>query len=122
MRTEPLAGGPEISATGGLFGYRKRMDGGYTIATLGVRTIDLVPDSFRLFPEYLPTVRLHWKKLRFRVGRRFVEEWRTPRRWENLEAALLGCALDPARLADIAAELAGEFTGRDSVGRPTTRC
>jgi glycine/D-amino acid oxidase-like deaminating enzyme len=82
MRTERLDGGPEISATGGLFGYRKRMDGGYTVATLGVRTIDLVPDSFRLLPEYLPTVRLHWNKLRFRVGRRFVEEWQTPRRWE----------------------------------------
>jgi len=81
MRTEPLEGGPEISATGGLFGYRKRMDGGYTVATLGVRTIDLVPDSFRLFREYLPSIRLHWKKLRFRVGRRFLEEWRTPRRW-----------------------------------------
>lgn len=81
MRTERLDGGPEISASGGLFGYRKRMDGGYTIATLGVRTIDLVPDNFRLLPEYLPSVRLHWKKLRFRVGRRFVEEWRMPRRW-----------------------------------------
>ena len=81
MRTEPLDGGPEISASGGLFGYRKRMDGGYTVATLGVRTIDLVPDSFRLLPQYLPSVRLHWKKLRFRVGRRFAEEWRTPRRW-----------------------------------------
>jgi len=81
MRTEPLQGGPEISASGGLFGYRKRMDGGYTVATLGVRTIDLVPDSFRLFPEYLPSVRLHWKKLRFRAGRRFTEEWRMPRKW-----------------------------------------
>ena len=81
MRTEPLEGGPEISATGDLFGYRKRMDGGYTVATLGVRTIDLVPDSFRLLPEYLPSIRLHWKKLRFRVGRRFVEDWHTPRRW-----------------------------------------
>ena len=81
MRTEPPDGGPEISATGGLFGYRKRMDGGYTVATLGVRTIDLVPDSFRLLPDYLPSVRLHWKKLRFRLGRRFVEEWQTPRRW-----------------------------------------
>ena len=81
MRTERLDGGPEISATGGLFGYRKRMDGGYTVATLGVRTIDLVPDSFRLLPEYLPSIRLHWKKLRFRVGRRFVEEWQTPRHW-----------------------------------------
>ena len=48
MRTEPLEGGPEISASGGLFGFRKRMDGGYTVATLGVRTIDLVPDNFRL--------------------------------------------------------------------------
>src|SRR6266446_2678943 len=52
MRTEKLDGGPEISASGDLFGYRKRMDGGYTVATLGVRTIDIVPDSFRLLPEY----------------------------------------------------------------------
>src|SRR6516164_7673411 len=81
MRTEPLQGGPEISASGGLFGFRKRMDGGYTVATLGVRTIDLVPDHFRLFFDYLPAVRLHWKKLRFRVGGRWVEEWRVPRQW-----------------------------------------
>jgi glycine/D-amino acid oxidase-like deaminating enzyme len=81
MRTERLDGGPEISASGGLFGYRKRLDGGYTVATLGVRTIDLVPDSFRLLPQYLPSARLHWKKLRLRAGRRFLEEWRTPRRW-----------------------------------------
>jgi glycine/D-amino acid oxidase-like deaminating enzyme len=81
MRTAPLAGGPEISASGGLFGFRKRMDGGYTVATLGVRTIDLVPDNIRFFPAYLPAVRLHWKKLRFRLGRRWVEEWRLPRRW-----------------------------------------
>ncbi|MBV9965006.1 MAG: FAD-binding oxidoreductase, partial [Alphaproteobacteria bacterium] len=81
MRTEKLDGGPEISASGGLFGYRKRMDGGYTVATLGVRTIDLVPDSFRLMSEYMPAVRIHRKKLRFRIGSRFVEEWRRPRHW-----------------------------------------
>jgi glycine/D-amino acid oxidase-like deaminating enzyme len=86
MRTEPLSGGPEISASGGLFGIRKRMDGGYTVATLGVRTIDLVPDNFRLLFPYLPAVRLHWKRLRFRIGRRFVEEWRTSRRWGLDEA------------------------------------
>jgi glycine/D-amino acid oxidase-like deaminating enzyme len=81
MRTQPLEGGPEISASGGLFGLRKRMDGGYTVSTLGVRTIDIVPDHFRLFFDYLPAARLHWKKLRFRVGRRWVEEWRMKRRW-----------------------------------------
>ncbi|HMD65258.1 MAG TPA: FAD-binding oxidoreductase [Stellaceae bacterium] len=86
MRTEPIEGGPEISASGGLFGFRKRMDGGYTVATLGVRTIDLVPDNFRLLFDYLPAARLHWKRLRFRVGRRWVDEWRTPRRWA-LDAA-----------------------------------
>ncbi len=81
MRTEPIQGGPEISASGGLFGFRKRMDGGYTVATLGVRTIDLVPDNFRLFFDYLPAARLHRQKLRFRIGRRWVEEWRMKRRW-----------------------------------------
>jgi glycine/D-amino acid oxidase-like deaminating enzyme len=82
MRTERLDGGPEISGSGGLFGYRKRMDGGYTVATLGVRTIDLVPDNFRLFRDYLPATRLHWQKLRFRLGPRFAEEWRMPRQWD----------------------------------------
>src|SRR3984885_5685861 len=98
MRTERLDGGPEISASGGLFGYRKRMDGGYTVATLGVRTIDLVPDSFRLLPQYLPAAKLHWQKLRFRVGNRFAEEWRTPRHWALDQASPFEAVrtLDPA--------------------------
>jgi glycine/D-amino acid oxidase-like deaminating enzyme len=98
MRTEKLDGGPEISASGGLFGYRKRMDGGYTVATLGVRTIDLVPDNFRLMLDYMPAVKLHWQKLRFRVGSRFVEEWRTKRRWSLDEATPFEAVrtLDPA--------------------------
>jgi glycine/D-amino acid oxidase-like deaminating enzyme len=86
MRTERLDGGPEISASGGAFGYRKRMDGGYTVSTLGVRTIDIVPDSFRLALDYMPAVRVHWKKLRFRFGSHFAEEWRMKRRWSLDEA------------------------------------
>jgi glycine/D-amino acid oxidase-like deaminating enzyme len=82
MRTERLDGGPEISAAGGRFGYRKRMDGGYTVSTVGARLVDIVPDSFRLFRHYLPAMRVHWKKLRFRLGRRFIDQWQTPRRWQ----------------------------------------
>jgi glycine/D-amino acid oxidase-like deaminating enzyme len=98
MRTETLDGGPEISASGGLFGYRKRMDGGYTVATLGVRTIDLVPDSFRLMMDYMPAAKLHWQKLRFRMGSRFMEEWRMKRRWSLDEATPFEAVrtLDPA--------------------------
>jgi carbon-monoxide dehydrogenase medium subunit len=40
------------------------------------------------------------------------------RRWERLEAALVGRPLDPAQAAEVAAELADEFTGRDSVELP----
>jgi glycine/D-amino acid oxidase-like deaminating enzyme len=115
MRTAPLDGGPEISASGGLFGYRKRMDGGYTVATLGVRTIDLVPDSFRLLPDYVPAIRLHWKKLRLRMGRRFAEEWRTPQRWSldkesPFEAVrVLDPAGDPVVLDRARASIAGAF-------------
>ena len=115
MRTERLDGGPEISASGGLFGYRKRLDGGYTVATLGVRTIDLVPDSFRLLPQYLPSARLHWQKLRFRVGRRFAEEWQTPRHWaldgaSPFEAVrVLDPAADPLVLQRARASMAEAF-------------
>jgi glycine/D-amino acid oxidase-like deaminating enzyme len=98
MRTERIDGGPEVSASGGRFGYRKRMDGGYTVSTLGVRTIDLVPDSFRLALDYLPAMRVHWKKLRFRVGGRFAEEWRAKRRWSLDETTPFEAVrtLDPA--------------------------
>src|SRR5689334_668954 len=115
MRTERLDGGPEISASGGLFGYRKRMDGGYTVATLGVRTIDLVPDSLRLLPDYLPAIRLHRKKLRLRVGRRFAEEWQMKRRWSldqesPFEAVrVLNPAGDPVVLERARASIAEAF-------------
>src|ERR1700744_1112421 len=33
MRTEPLRGGPEASASGDGFGFRKRLDGGYTLGS-----------------------------------------------------------------------------------------
>jgi glycine/D-amino acid oxidase-like deaminating enzyme len=115
MRTERLDGGPEISASGDLFGYRKRMDGGYTVATLGVRTVDLVPDSFRLLPQYLPNIRLHWKKLRLRAGRPFIDEWRLPRRW-SLDAPspfeqvrVLDPAADPYVLKRAQTSMAAAF-------------
>ncbi|MBR0751942.1 FAD binding domain-containing protein [Bradyrhizobium jicamae] len=56
----------------------------------------------------------HVRKARIAVGS--VET--VARRWERLETELLGRVLDPAKAADIAAGLAGEFTGRESVEVP----
>lgn len=81
MSTAPLAGAPEHAAGGAGFAFRKRLDGGYTIANRGASTAEIVPDSFRLFLKFIPALRAQAKDLRVRLGRRFFEELRTPRRW-----------------------------------------
>jgi glycine/D-amino acid oxidase-like deaminating enzyme len=81
MRTEKLEGGPEISATGTGFGYRKRFDGGYNISNRDANIFDIVPDAFRLAKDFMP---LHSKQsggTSIRLGKRFIEEWGIPRRW-----------------------------------------
>ncbi len=80
-RTKPLEGGPEIAATTGKFAFRKRLDGGYTIAGGFTTVHELVPDSFVFFRDFLPALRNEWGSLTLRVGERFVTELRTPRRW-----------------------------------------
>lgn len=81
LRTKPLKGAPEVAAGGADFAFRKRLDGGYTVARRGASIADLVPDSFRLLPAFLPALRKQHNELRFRVGRRFIEEARLARQW-----------------------------------------
>jgi len=81
MRTAPIAGGPECSASGDRFGYRKRLDGGYTVSSLHSNIVDIVPDSFRLARQFLPVARIKRQDLQLRLGQRFLDEWRQPRRW-----------------------------------------
>jgi glycine/D-amino acid oxidase-like deaminating enzyme len=82
MRTEPLEGGPETSCSGFGFGLRKRLDGGYTVASWSGNVVDIVPDTFRFFSEFLPALRLQWHTMRLRIGTKFLEEWRIPRQWK----------------------------------------
>ena len=81
FRTAPIEGAPETAAGGGGFAFRKRLDGGYSIARRGATYNDITPDSFRLFFDFLPGLVKNFGELRLRIGRRFIEEWRTPRRW-----------------------------------------
>ncbi len=82
MRTAPLDGGPEVSAAGARFGFRKRADGGYIVSRAGATIADIVPDSFRFIGDFWPMLKREWRHQRFRLGWRFVEEWRRPRRWD----------------------------------------
>ena len=81
MRTDRLDGPPDCAVGASNFAFRKRLDGGFTVARRNASIADIVPDSFRLFSDFMPTLRTSWRELRLRIGRRFVEEWRIKRRW-----------------------------------------
>ena len=68
LRTAPVEGGPEGAAWGHGFAYRKRLDGGYTIAQGSRSRHDLVADSFRYFADFLPVLGIEWRSLQLRAG------------------------------------------------------
>lgn len=60
LRTAPVSGGPEGAAWCEEFAYRKRLDGGYTIADGSQNRHDICADSFRYVLDFLPMIRKEW--------------------------------------------------------------
>ena len=81
MRIDGVEAGPEPAAWGPGFAFRRRVDGGYTVANGSGNVADIVPDSIRFLSDFLPVLRIEWRELRLRLGRRFVDEHRLERRW-----------------------------------------
>ena len=75
----PLITQSAVGATRAAF--RRRQDGGYTIARSGAVTFDVTPAAFRHFRAFLPALRQRWGDIRLRVGRPFVDELTTSVRW-----------------------------------------
>jgi glycine/D-amino acid oxidase-like deaminating enzyme len=80
MRTAPVAG-PDTCTYMTDLGYRKRRDGGYTIARGSGYVVPMVPDSLRYFREFLPTIRKEAAGLKPRLNGQSLREFRAPRRW-----------------------------------------
>ena len=106
MRTEPLDGPPEIAVAGPDFAFRKRRDGGYTVARRNKYEAFVVPDSFRLLPQFFGAAIRNRKEYRLRLVGRFREEARIPRRWAMDEASPFEATriLDPAANPEIVEE------------------
>ena len=106
MATHPLDGAPDVSAGCGPFAFRKRLDGGYTVARRNGTITDITPDTLRYWREFLPALRTSWKDLRLRIGGQFLTEWRMPRRWALDTASPFEAVrtLDPAPHAGTLAE------------------
>ena len=113
--TAPMPGGPDATVGGSTFAFRKRLDGGYTVARRNGSISHITPDSFRLFFDFLPSLIKGWDELKLRVAGRFLEEWRMPRRWK-LDAAspfeavrVLDPKPDAAQLEEARHMIAGTF-------------
>jgi glycine/D-amino acid oxidase-like deaminating enzyme len=111
MRSKPIDTPLEHSCSAGKFAIRKRVDGGYTIAHRHLSVADILPDSFPLFREFLPALKVDWSGLRLRFGRRFFDEARLPRRWSLDEASPFEKVriLDPEPVASILNEAAASL-------------
>jgi glycine/D-amino acid oxidase-like deaminating enzyme len=81
MRTAPIAGGPDTCTYMTDLGYRKRRDGGYTIARGSGYIVPLVPDSLRYLREFLPTIRKEATSLKPRLNTQSLRELCAPRSW-----------------------------------------
>ncbi len=63
--------------------FRRRQDGGYTIAKGGAVTFDFVPDAIRHFRNFLPNFKASRKHLRLRLSGAFLRALATPSRWSG---------------------------------------
>ena len=98
LRTSPVAGGPEAALWDHEFAFRRREDGGYTIANGHVNVVPIVPDSFRFFMDFLPALQMEFASLRLRFGPRFFAEWSeaAPRPFDQPSVYEAMRVLDPA--------------------------
>jgi glycine/D-amino acid oxidase-like deaminating enzyme len=74
MRTAPLEGAPTTALWSAEVGFRKRLDGGYTVANSHGNIAPIVPDSFRFFGDFMAALLQEWPSLRLRLDGRFLQE------------------------------------------------
>ena len=121
--TGPL---PEIfagNAADGAFAFRRRADGGYTIAPGTNHDFFVGPDSFRHLGAFLPTLRKDWRSTRFRAAapKGYPDGWGTDRRWSGDETSpferqrILSPQPSIRALAALSTEFARAFP---AIGRP----
>jgi glycine/D-amino acid oxidase-like deaminating enzyme len=89
-----------------VFAFRKRLDGGYSVARRNANTAEITPDHFRLLQDFLPRLIHNRNEIRLRVGSRSWEELCIARRWQLDQATPFEAVrvLDPSPKQGILAE------------------
>ncbi len=84
-RTGPVADFYAGAAAGSGIAFRRRQDGGYTIAPGGVNEHFLSADSFRHFFKFLPVLRETSRSLQLRFGDGLMARMLPTRHWQETE-------------------------------------
>lgn len=81
--TQELPDIGEISAGDHKVCYRRRADGGYTLAAGGFHELFIGPDAFRALPKFWTQLKADPFGTRFygAAPKGYPDSWRTPRRW-----------------------------------------
>ncbi len=121
--TQPL---PQVfagAAADNDLAFRRRADGGYTLAPGGAHDFHIGPDAFRHLATYLPDLRKNYRTTHFHASapRGFPDAWSTPRRWDADRPSpfegtrILNPAPNPRMLARLQDAFARTFP---ALGRP----
>lgn len=121
--TEPM---PEIfpgNAADDDFAFRRRADGGYSIAPGARHDFFIGRDAFQSFGVYLPVLKKDFRSTNFRLAapKGFPDAWGTPRRWKLDGTSpferhrILNPAPNMGTLAEVQDSFAKAFP---SLGRP----
>lgn len=122
--TEPMAEVFAGNAADDDFAFRRRADGGYSIAPGGsAHDFFVGPDAFRSFGAYLPVLRKDFRATTFRAmaPKGFPDAWGTPRRWpDDAETPFERCRiLNPAPNMRTLGKVQDAFAAAfPSLGRP----
>lgn len=105
------------------FAFRRRADGGYTLAPGASHDFFIGPDAFRNFGAYLPVLKKDFRSTRFhpRAPAAYPDAWGTPRRWDKDRPSPFERmrVLNPAPSARIVAEVQQEFARAfPAIGQP----
>jgi glycine/D-amino acid oxidase-like deaminating enzyme len=106
--------------------FRRRQDGGYTLARSGAVTFDITPAALRHFRAFLPALREKWGEIKLRLGGPFLEElttsvaWRADRPTPFERTRVLGPLPDHAVLDQVMRDAAALFPQLREV-RPVER-
>jgi glycine/D-amino acid oxidase-like deaminating enzyme len=80
-RIEHSGPAPEFAIGGTDFAFRRRQDGGYSVAVRNSNVVPLTIDNFKLMFDFLPNLRHSWRELQIRFGAHFFQNLQIPRHW-----------------------------------------